>query len=303
VSDDERLVPIEGDAVRARRRPLAIVLVWACQAIVASALAWPIVAWVSGVYGDHPDGDGAIWRPGGLALFELLVRTQALPALTAHALLVVVVSTALGLFPMALLIASVLYATPEGKAPRLRAIGPRACRALAPFVALFVMVTLAQLLVLGLGLVASLGLARSCAAALGDARAQQIGVIAFAPFLLLAVVGGIVHDFARAARLRYDSDSIEALRIGLTTWRRGPVTALWSWAWRAFASCAPVAVGVFVAQHLGGRAGAALLALAAIHQLIALARVAVRASWLAKAARLVDVRRAAQRRESALKTD
>jgi hypothetical protein len=47
-------------------------------------------------------------------------------------------------------------------------------------------------------------------------------------------------------------------------------------------------MGAFVAGRLGGRGGGALFVVAALHQLVILARVALRASWLAKAMRLVD---------------
>ena len=47
-------------------------------------------------------------------------------------------------------------------------------------------------------------------------------------------------------------------------------------------------IGAVVASKIGGRGGGALLALTAIHQLVVLTRVALRASWLAKALRLVD---------------
>jgi hypothetical protein len=49
-----------------------------------------------------------------------------------------------------------------------------------------------------------------------------------------------------------------------------------------------VAVGALVAARLGGRGGGALVALLLVHQLVLFARVALRASWLAKAARAVD---------------
>jgi hypothetical protein len=46
-----------------------------------------------------------------------------------------------------------------------------------------------------------------------------------------------------------------------------------------------VALGSLVANGLGGRGGVALFALTTIHQLTALGRVGLRASWLAEATR------------------
>jgi hypothetical protein len=70
--------------------------------------------------------------------------------------------------------------------------------------------------------------------------------------------------------------------------RRGAVAVVWSWAWRGGVGAALLVVGSVVAERFGGQGGGALVALAVVHQSIVVARVALRASWLAKALRAVD---------------
>jgi len=67
------------------------------------------------------------------------------------------------------------------------------------------------------------------------------------------------------------------------------VSLWWSWAWRMLASVAPVLTGAAVAERLGGRGGVALVVLFALHQCVVVVHVGLRASWLAKALRAVDV--------------
>jgi hypothetical protein len=49
-----------------------------------------------------------------------------------------------------------------------------------------------------------------------------------------------------------------------------------------------MAMGALVAERIGGRGGATLFVLFALHQLVIGVRVAMHASWLAKALRAVD---------------
>jgi hypothetical protein len=76
--------------------------------------------------------------------------------------------------------------------------------------------------------------------------------------------------------------------LAWATLRREPLALTWSWAWRAAASLVPIVFGSLVAERLGGRGGLALVGLFGIHQTVVLSRVALRASWLAKAMRAVD---------------
>ena len=71
-----------------------------------------------------------------------------------------------------------------------------------------------------------------------------------------------------------------------------------AWAWRAALSLGLVVIGIAASQALSGKGGAALLVLWLIHQAIVLVRVALRASWLARAIAFVapvqDARNAAE---------
>jgi hypothetical protein len=285
-ADPDRLVLLANDAMRARRRPFAIALVFLFEAFVAAALAYPTSAWVRAAYGAHPEGDAPLWRPGALALFDLLARAQVFSALGAHALLVTVVGALVGLLPLAILVTSMAYATPERRAPRLGRVVARAAPRLPALVGLLVVTALTQTIVLGLGAAAAGALAG--ATSLGEARAQQLAGVVLLLFLLLLAMIGVVHDLARTAAIRFEVGPVTALRLALNAWRRGVATTLFSWGWRAAVAWAPVAMGAFVAHRLGGRTGLALLFLLVLHQLIVLSRIALRASWLAKALRLVD---------------
>jgi hypothetical protein len=123
---------------------------------------------------------------------------------------------------------------------------------------------------------------------LGEARAQQIAAATTVLLLLPTLVAGVVHDLARAAAIRFEVNATRALRLALNALGHGMLASLWSWGWRNAIAWTPVAMGALLAGRLGGRAGGALFALAILHQLVVLARVALRASWLAKAMRLVD---------------
>jgi len=78
------------------------------------------------------------------------------------------------------------------------------------------------------------------------------------------------------------------LRLAVRAVAPAPLGLFWSWGWRALASLLPVAFGAIAAERMGGREGKALVGMFVIHQVIVGARVAFRASWLAKAMRIVD---------------
>jgi hypothetical protein len=53
----------------------------------------------------------------------------------------------------------------------------------------------------------------------------------------------------------------------------------------------PLVFGALLSNRIGGRGGAALVTLFVLHQLVVGARVALRASWMARAMRAVDAAR------------
>jgi hypothetical protein len=136
----------------------------------------------------------------------------------------------------------------------------------------------------GLATVVTVGLSES----LGDARAQQSAGLVLGFFALFLMAIGIAEDLARAAVIRFRVPAARAARLALTAFRQSPFTTCVSWTWRLLAGCVPIVIGALVAERLDGRGGPALLALFLVHQAIVIARVALRASWLAKALRVVD---------------
>src|SRR5260221_8918144 len=97
-----------------------------------------------------------------------------------------------------------------------------------------------------------------------------------------------MHDLARRAVVRFRLSAFRALALATRSFRRTPASLCWSWGWRALVSLAPVAAAAALAEGIGGRGGIALVVLALVHQAVVLARVALRASWLARAVRVVD---------------
>jgi len=60
---------------------------------------------------------------------------------------------------------------------------------------------------------------------------------------------------------------------------------MWSWAWRALISLGLVVCVAAVVPRFGARG---FIVVALLHQLVAIARTCLRASWLARALRAVD---------------
>ncbi len=285
----DRLVLLANTSMRARRRPLAVVLVWGWEVLLGLLIAWPFASVARAAYGHHPQGDAQLWAPGGLELADLLLHTDhARTALLTHTGLVILIALVLGLFPMAALVASIAYTTPDLRTPPMRKLLGRAADAFQPLVGLAVLLLLIEGVIVIGGLILAEALSGALAPRLGDARAQQFGWMVGFIFLTVACVAGVLHDLARVAVVRFRVGAFRAFRLAANTLRTTPFAAVWSWAWRASASFIPIVIGAIVAGKLGGRGGGALLALTAIHQLVVLTRTALRASWLAKALRLVD---------------
>jgi hypothetical protein len=169
--------------------------------------------------------------------------------------------------------AASMFAMAHGRAARFVPSTSRAVQALPALLLLFVIVGAAQGASLGVGFLVFKGIEMWFETSLGDANAQRLGV---------AVV---VQTRARARALR-------ALAAGARAFASAPLSMWWSWAWRALAALAPVAAVAAVATRIGGRGGALLVLLAALHQGVVLSRVALRLSWLARALRAVDEERA-----------
>jgi len=285
----DELVLLANDSMKARRRPLAIVALWGWQTLLAIVVAWPTAAAVASWYGKHPSGDAPLWRPGGLPLIDLVFdgRGARMETLTLAGIVLLVAGFA-DLVPLGALFASMAYVTRDRRAPPMREALARGAAAFPTFALLFATASLAEGLLVGLAFFVATTGSDSLAERLGDARADQTAWLVALAIVALAGVVGVTHDLARAAAIRFRVRALRSWRLGFNALTRAPASTLWSWAWRALAGWAPVAVGAAVAARFAGRGGGALVALFILHQLVLVVRVAFRASWLASTLRAVD---------------
>jgi hypothetical protein len=115
-------------------------------------------------------------------------------------------------------------------------------------------------------------------------------------FFALALVIGVFADLARVHVARGVAKE-EPLGLARRAWggffaalsaRRKLGRATLAWGWRAGLGTLLLYAGAFASDIVGGRGGAALMGLFVFHQLVMLARSALRVSWLAKALRVVS---------------
>jgi hypothetical protein len=190
--------------------------------------------------------------------------------------------------PFAGLLVQLAYATPERRSPPLRPTISRALAALRPLALLFVAATAIEIILLVIAVVVGGAVGGGLASTLGDARAEQLGWAATAFLALAVALVGVVHDLARTTVVRLGARTLDAARIGALALRRAPLLLVFAWGWRAATGWVAVAFGSLFAEWLGGRGGFALVVLTVVHQTIALLRVGLRASWLARAMRAIE---------------
>jgi hypothetical protein len=169
-----------------------------------------------------------------------------------------------------------------------------------PLAALLALGAVVSVLVLTLGGLAASVVDHALADSLGDARAFTVRLVVLGLFAALAALAGIVVDLARVAVVRETgiaaargasapawSVMLRGGRAALVTARRSLGKAALGWTGRIVVAVALVAIGYVASDVLGGRGGTALTALFVVHQGVILGRVALRASWLARALSLV----------------
>lgn len=283
------LVLLTTPSMRARRHPRAVLGVWAWESALALLASWPAASIARAAYGGDPRGDAPLWTPGGHALLDFVLHEQhGLRGATTGAALVLAVAAVAGLVPMAALMTSLAYATRERRAAGFIRCVTEGLRLFRPMIVLLVVASIAQALVVGIGAAAGSVVESWAHGGMGEARAEQLQGLVLALFLLAASAVGVAHDLARAAVVRFDVSGARALVLGTRTLRLSPLPLWWSWAWRALAAAAPVVAVAALAGRPGTRGSAAVFFLFVLHQSVVLARVALRASWLAKALRAVD---------------
>jgi hypothetical protein len=283
-----RLVRLSRRSVLARRRPLAIVALWAWEAALGVVLGAAFASVASGAYGRHPDADAPLFAPGGLALLDLARHSLAARGpLLGELLVVVAVARLLGLLPSAAVFAELLYVTRERHAPRMRDALALGVRALPASFTLEILTLAVESAVVAVGVAVAAAASSSATTSFG-ARGGDVLVAGLALLVLAAAtVVGVVGDLARAAVVRWDAGALVAGARGVESFLARPLTLTWSYAWRGAASWVPVAIGAWLAGRVGGRGGVALVVLAGFHQLVVAVRVAIRASWMAQALRAI----------------
>lgn len=282
-------LPLATSSVRARARPRAVIGVWAWETVLSLMGSLPAVALVRSAYGRHPRGDAPLWDAGALPLLGLLSReANGVHAATTTAAVALLLAAVLGLVPLAALMVSISTATRDGRAIGGALTAQGAFRVLRPLGVLLLVVGLGQGLVVGCAFLLGAGVQSWAHRSLGEALAQQLALAVGAAVLLGALALGVAQDLAGAAVVRFQLGAMRALTVAARALRQAPFAVSWSWGWRALASAAPIVAVAWLADRIGGRGGVALVVLAALHQGVILARVALRASWLAKAIRTVD---------------
>ena len=284
------LVRLPRGAIRARRRPSAIVALWCWEAALGLLLGTSVASVVSGAYGGHPDGDAPLFAPGGLELLDLLRHAVAARGpILSLTLVVMLLARFAGIIPSAYAFVELAFSRSGGGRPRARDALARAIEVAPASLAVSLMTLPVQGVLMGIGVAVAAAASPSTSAHLGPRGADVFGVSVVGLAALAASVVGVVGDLGRAAVVWGNLLALDAARAGVATFGRHPVRLAWAYAWRALASCVPIAVAAALATRIGGRGGVALLVLTGFHQLVILTRVAIRTSWMAEALRALDV--------------
>jgi hypothetical protein len=305
------MTPLSIRSMHARRRPLALASVFLADLSWALLVATPVHAWARNVWGGRPEGDAVLFADGARELMVWLGQSgdTALPVTARTTMVLLAVGAVLMQLPLGALVASLAFGrivqtdddgTVQIRSLRLRSALQVGVTAFLPLAVLLVVGAVASLIVLLLGGLAASGLESSLNEALGDARSFTVRAVLFGAFAALAAVIGVVVDLARAAVVREVGISaasgaaspawnvvLRGVRIALKTSRAGLGRAVLAWTGRAVVGLALVAIGFVAADVLGGSGGLSLTLLFVVHQAVILGRVALRASWMARALRLV----------------
>lgn len=278
---------LETPAIRAQRRPGGVLAFWALRLLAAWLLAAPIAGALGGSgVSRFPEGDALLFAPGATYLMEALRRGLGpLVAGLQNAAWFAVILGYLSLVPLA----GLLYALCHAGRLRPGDVARAALEQLAPFTLLAGLTLLAQAAVAVLGIILVSVLRASIYASM-DVRSADLWLLGAVGLVLLVVLWvGLVEDLARAALVRHQRGLGSALSRALHTARQRPLAALSAWLVPAIWSIAVVAVGALAVGRLHVEHGGSwrVLGALALHQLVALALVGLKAQWLAAALRLV----------------
>jgi hypothetical protein len=288
--------------ISARRRPRALGMVWVCEALWAIVVAAPLSSFARHAFQNHPDGDALIFEPGArhlMAWLDLFGEHGATGNVVRITLLLLLLGAVLAQLPLAFLLAALATGEGEdGKQPRIGESLRASAGSILALGGVLVLVTLIEGFFLVIGGVAAGAASHAVAKHGTDAGAFWTLVGVFALFSIIAAWVGIAADLARAAIVRdvaitddRPAGPLTLLALGIRRTARvgfrGHRRAIAEWAPRAAIGLALFALGAIASEVLGGRGGLALAALTVLHQVVIFGRVAVRASWLARALRIV----------------
>ena len=274
--------PRETSLVAARRRPTAIVALWVLELGVAWVLAAPWIESVSAVFGNHPDGDRALWwEPGHQFLTDAYIRySSAISGLFRGTL--VGLTAWLVLSPLAL--GALMAVLSDDDRPTFR-------RAIARAGETFGRLVLVQVAAL-VGLGAVLGLVGVLPAMILSARTDHWSspraalVVTVAPLVIAGLVALFVlavADLSRALVVRHGVPGTKAVVRAVKS-PRAALSLLGLSVPRWVASAGVVGFAAAFSS-----ASSAVFLVFVVHQLAALGRVGLRASVLARALRVSDV--------------
>lgn len=284
------LVRVSRESVRARRAWRALSLVFATQLVASVVIGWPIYAFVRRSLSSIPNGDAALFEPGGWILSSLAMKSGAWDALLITGLLIGIgLAWVVGRLAFGVLVASLSFARRDASMAKNADLVPIAVHSFWPHVKVILLLGVLKALLLALG--AMLGAAASSIEkTYGDARGDQVMLFVFLFFALFALLVGVLEDVAECAVVRFRLGALDSIRSAFLSLKASPVELLWAWGWRALFGAILIALGAFAATHLGGKAGFLLFLLFVCHQSVAVGRLLLRTAWLAKAIRILTVR-------------
>ena len=283
---DPALEPLRTSRPAAFRRPGLIVAYVAYLLVAGFALAAPWSAIVHGTVAGYPRGDAELFDRGGIMLLEALRLTRfgAPAAMTSSALVLVLVG-AIGLLPFAALIAGL------GREGRVRApfLAARAVRPIGTLTLVWGLsfaaqaVVAALVTVLGVKLVGAFHLAE---------RGEALANLVVAAVVLLALLPiGVARDLALVSAVNDETRFYTSSSRALQVLRRAFARTIGAYLVRSLAALAILLAALCLPSLLRAPDAPPAAAIPfAIHQLALVLAVALRASWLASAIRLLDSR-------------
>lgn len=276
--------------IHARRRPAAILFVYAYELMWALLVAAPFHSWARRVFGAHPDGDAPLFEPGGLDFVSWLTGNEvALGEAVRTTMLLLWAGAIIAQLPLGVLIAA-LATTRNGRGPRTGDALSMGWRSLPALFTVLLFTSLVQILVVGLGGGAAYAIDRAMKEK--DATGAKLAFVVLALFVVLAFFVGVLGDLWRVACVRMLAVD-DPPKMRTVIWRsfklafrlKGLGGAFVGWSLRGIAGIAVIYVGSIVSGL-----SLPLILTFSIHQLAIALRVGLRASWLAQALRVVGYR-------------